>query len=511
MTRTLWPRLREFAEDAVLCVPSPHSEASNPKQKESNFMKKFTIKFIAAVLAVCLPFGAVMIAGFASQPQFGDTFLGELADKQSRLEGIDEPKVVIIGGSSTAFGLRSDLLEDELGMPVVNFGLYATLGTKLMIDLARANLNDGDIVVIAPELDAQTMSLYFNAESAWQAFDSDMSMLRHARFKNYGALAGSFWEYAVSKLRYSRQGGLNPDGVYSKSSFNEYGDITYSRPHNIMLLEYGPNHPITLDSSIVSVDFAEYVNEFTKFAESKGASVYFDFPPMNCLAVEQDTDEIYEFYRFLDASFECEIIGNINSYILDERYFYDSNYHLNDSGVLIRTALLAEDIKRALNDDSPVSIALPPPPEKPKDESASRYDMNAEYFLYEPYASGVIITGVTDAAKSMTELTLPRFADGVSVLAIGERAFSECAALTTVTIHDNVAQFYDNVFDGCGNLEMIILTATNANAIAVGNNFLGGTRENCTIYLTREGFGNFVADYFWSKYSSRMDIVNLGE
>jgi hypothetical protein len=472
-------------------------------------MKNLIIKFIAGVLAVFLPLLVVIIAGFAVEPQFGNTFLGALSDKYHRLEIIGKPKIVIVGGSSTAFGLRSDLLEDELGMPVVNFGLYATLGTKLMLDLSRASIKKEDIIIIAPELDAQTLSLYFNAESAWQAFDSNMSMLRYTTFKDYGALAGNFWDYTVSKLRYKRYGGLNPEGVYSKSSFNVNGDIIYPRPHNIMLLNYSPNHMINLDPSILSDDFAEYLNKFVKFAKSKGATVYFDFPPMNRLGVIQygDSDAIYEFYLYLAKSFDCEIIGNITSYIIDERYFYDSNYHLNDSGVLIRTALLTEDIKRALDIAVPVAIELLAPPEKPVDENISGDDVYSEYFLYEPYAGGLIIAGISDTAKNMSDLTVPRFADGKPVLAIGEKAFAGCNMLTKVVINDNIAQFYDYVFDGCERLEMIIFNAVNANAVAVGDNFLGGVKESCKIYVPRESFGNFVADYFWSKYSGYMDLL----
>ena len=473
-------------------------------------MKNFIIKLVAGILVICLPFIAVIIAGFSIEPQFGNTFLGALADKNRRLEIIGKPKIIIVGGSSTAFGLRSDLLEDEIGMPVVNFGLYATLGTKIMLDLSRANIKKDDIIIIAPELDAQTLSLYFNAESAWQAFDSDMAMLSYAKFENYGMLAGNFWDYAISKLKYKRYGGLNPDGVYSRSSFNANGDIIYPRPHNIMLLNYSPNHMINLDPSILSDDFTEYLNQFVKFAKSKGANVYFDFPPMNRLGVIQygDSEAIYEFYLFLAKNLDCEIIGNINSYILDERYFYDSNYHLNDSGVLIRTALMAEDIKRTLDIDVPVVIELPPPPEKPVDENMSGDDIYSEYFLYEPYAGGLMIVGVSDTAKSMNELTVPRFADGKLVLAIGEKAFAGCSMLTKVVINDNIAQFYDHVFDGCERLEMIIFNMVNANTIAVGDDFLGGVKESCRIYLTREAFGNFAVDYFWSKYSGYMDVLD---
>jgi hypothetical protein len=119
----------------------------------------------------------------------------------------------------------------------------------------------------------------------------------------------------------------------------------------------------------------------------------------------------------------------------------------------------------------------------------------------------LIIVGVSESAKSMSELSVPRFAGGKPVLAIGERAFSGCGMLEKVTVGDNIAQFYDNVFEGCGRLEMITLQTSEAGALAVGDNFLGGANGGCRIYLSREAFGNFAVDYFWGKYSGRMEIL----
>jgi len=151
----------------------------------SNQVKNW-IKLIALTLAVLIPFGAILgITAFA-KPVYGQTFLGELAPKYERLNAIDEPKVIIVGGSSVAFGLDSKLLEQHIGMPVVNFGLYATLGTKVMLDLSRAGIHAGDIIVLAPEMDAQTLSLYFNPESTWQAVEAE-----GARVKVYGITLGT--------------------------------------------------------------------------------------------------------------------------------------------------------------------------------------------------------------------------------------------------------------------------------------------------------------------------------
>ena len=50
-------------------------------------------------------------------------------------------KIVFIGDSAMPFGLRSDLIEEEIpDYKVVNFGLYGSIGTKFMVDLSKSNV-----------------------------------------------------------------------------------------------------------------------------------------------------------------------------------------------------------------------------------------------------------------------------------------------------------------------------------------------------------------------------------
>ena len=144
-------------------------------------MKKraYRVFFIMLAVVIVLPLIAALSICFAIPPQYSETYLGELAAKYERLKDTDGAKIILIGGSNLAFGVDSATIEEYMNMPVVNFGLYATLGTKLMLDLSKANIDKGDIIVVCPEMDPQTLSLYFNAEAAWQAADSDYSMLLH--------------------------------------------------------------------------------------------------------------------------------------------------------------------------------------------------------------------------------------------------------------------------------------------------------------------------------------------
>ena len=129
-------------------------------------MKKRVIKLLCFILILLLPFVVLFMTTELIENQYRHTFVAELEDKCDLLEETEGKKIIFVGGSSLPFGLRSDLIEQEInGYSVVNFGLYATLGTKVMMDLSKINIGRGDIVVLAPELNEQTYSLYFNPVS----------------------------------------------------------------------------------------------------------------------------------------------------------------------------------------------------------------------------------------------------------------------------------------------------------------------------------------------------------
>ena len=84
-------------------------------------MKRSWIRFLLIVLLLLLPIAATAAVGFLVPAQFEMTFLGEFDNKVERLQNTDGPKVILVGGSSVAFGVDAELLEQTLGMPVINF------------------------------------------------------------------------------------------------------------------------------------------------------------------------------------------------------------------------------------------------------------------------------------------------------------------------------------------------------------------------------------------------------
>ncbi|MEF2836972.1 MAG: leucine-rich repeat protein [Oscillospiraceae bacterium] len=467
------------------------------------------VKLISLILVALIPFVAVVGIALLAPPVYTQTFLGELSLKFDSLNAVEEPKLIVVGGSNVAFGLDSRLLAQHIDMPVVNFGLYATLGTKMMMDLSKANVNEGDIVILAPEMDTQTLSLYFNAEAALQGMESDWKMLCYIPRENHADLVGGVYEYVTSKIGYLRSGLLDPEGIYNRDSFNEYGDIVYVRPHNIMLLGYDPTKTIELTPALLDQEFIDYVNDYTAYCERQGATVYFSFPPTNASAMADSNteDTLFDFCCYLYENLTCKVISNVNDYIMEENYFYDSNFHLNDSGVILRTSLLAHDINRVRGIPEQISIRVPDAPERPVSEAAvAEADaLLASHFTYKEYGDGFAINGVSEEGKSLSVLTVPGSYEGKAILAIERNAFAGCENLSQITIGSNIVQLMDGAFANCPKLEKIYLLHNSAEGLGVGEAVLEGAAGDVKIVLTtQEAFESFVADYFWSQYGEYM-------
>lgn len=328
-------------------------------------MKKNFLTWLAAALAL-LALPAVLLGwGFLLPAQYGDTFMGELKYKVRYLDEAPGPRIVLVGGSGVAFGVDSALMERELpGYTVVNFGMYAALGTTVMLDLSQELIRSGDIVILIPEQQAQTLSGFFDPAVMWQGADGAWELLRSVPRQYLGQMAGQFPRFAADKCSAVLQGRPpQGSGVYRRDAFNAAGDVVSPLcARNVMEGGYDPNTPIRFDAELLSDEFVRRVGAYAQAAEDKGALLWYAFCPMNALAVE-GTAGPDSFFDAVQSRLGLPVIGDPNASVLDAGWFYDTNFHLNSSGKTVYTRLLVRNIKAMLGDSSPTDIPLPAQPE----------------------------------------------------------------------------------------------------------------------------------------------------
>ena len=453
-------------------------------------MKKVKIILLSllSVVAILLPFFSVFAVVVITPPQYSDTFVGVLDEKYERLHSIEEEKIVVVGGSSVAFGLDSAALESYTGMPVVNFGLYAALGTKLMLDLSDSGINKGDIVILAPELDPQTLSLYFNSRTTLEAIDDNYKMMLDIGVDNWFNLFGGMWSFAGDKLeRAASDTPMLLDPVYRAENINSYGDFAMPRPENTMAKWYDPNTPVELTTDVLGADFDEfcdYLNKYIAKLKLKGAKVYFSYCPINEMALTENTTDTAkaEFVKYLEDNINCDFISDIDDYILEAGYFFDTNFHLNDAGVSVRTSRLAMDL---INRDE-LDIVGIPVADEPAAPALPGYeilymgpeDPNAAYFTYDlvedgAYAGAYVITGLSELGKTQTELTVPVGADGLKVVSIAAGAFADGSVKRLNIPTDTNLKLFENGSFADSGIETMYFYTTEFPYIAPPADFYG--------------------------------------
>ena len=347
--------------------------------------------------------------------------------------------------------------------------------------------------------------------------------LKNIDSDNYESLVGATWKFSSDKLGYLLSGELPKNaGAYSKEYFNKQGDNVYPRPYNVLTTA---DRTITLDfrydeSDGVSTEyekFIDYLNEYAKYAEECGASVYFSFPPMMETAMtDYNTEEnIYSFYENLTRSLHFKVISNINDYIMDEGYFFDSEFHLNDSGKTVRTARLIDDVLRETGKTS-VTIRdedMPPPSGFAPIDFGGEDEENL-YFILEDAKSGagqdvLYLTGLNEEGKKQLNLKIPAMVDGKPVVFIAEGALSGSEARTLV-LGENVSALTAGSFEGAMQLTSVYITKSDPNAISTPNNAneaglaTRGARDDLKIYVPSDGLSEYISDYFWGDYASRL-------
>ena len=431
--------------------------------------KKIIIIIVTIALLLSIP-GTLLVWGLALPAQYGGAFLGELKHKVRMLEVTPGPRIILVGGSGAAFGVDSALMERELpGYSVVNFGMYAALGTTVMLDLSQPHIREGDIVLLIPEQQEQTLSDWFDPAVMWQGLDGAFDLLR-----------------------------LQPQGIYRRDSFDEKGDI--SSPlcaRNEMPGGFDASTPIRFDTDMVTEAFARRVRDYAEAVKSAGAILWYAPCPMNGAAVENKED-VDGFYASLQERLSIPLAGDPHDFILDAGWFYDTNFHPNSSGKTVYTKALIRAVKAMLGDSSPTDIPLPEMPELARAVSWVGDDSDGACFTYGEVSGTLAVTGLTREGMERTALTVPSVWEGKSVTAIGTSAFSGAENLREITLQLNIGTISDGAFGGCAALERIIIQSAQPSACRVGQRLLEGT--SAKIYVPVEALSAYRTDYFWSVY-----------
>ncbi|HEX6573335.1 MAG TPA: hypothetical protein VF042_00070 [Gemmatimonadaceae bacterium] len=315
--------------------------------------KKLVIR--AALLGLAIFLTGFVLSGYDTHAD-DNSYVAAVLEKDRLIRTTPSPKIIMVGGSNLAFGTDSKLIQDSLGINVINMGLYAKIGLRYMLAQVTPYIQQGDVVLVVPEYD-QFYGKYIDGDNTLNTamlytptdripdFIRSYSIIdvilrpraENARRSFMRAAAG-----AVGKKEEFFPPDTNP--VYNRHSFNKYGDAVAHLgrkgmdPDSIFVKPLPPmkefnNHAI------------DVMNDLSDAAEKRGARAYFMFPSYIDRSYAINVAAIDSLKRKLESGMKMPIVGTPMDFVLPKAWFFDTRYHLNAVGRQQRTLRLIQILR----------------------------------------------------------------------------------------------------------------------------------------------------------------------
>lgn len=313
--------------------------------------KRFLILSIPFLILICLIF-SILNFYFYKVPFSTLWINNSFIQKENYAKSIQEKKIVFTSGSNTLFGMETNIIEKELGVPAVNMAIHAGLKTEYILYRVKNILNSGDIVILPFEYqnltwDGKTEETYrdyvlthdkeyFKKMSIKEQFNFITSITPYALIKSSIEQKRTLIEPEIGKGYNSITLNKNGDEAYKEGTKTGFKTIPFELPNPYNIETYG----------------LLKIKEFSKWCKESNIKLFVTFP--NTVNLKEYYKEPYtSYFNFLIEYFiknDIEVIGKPADSLYPREYFYDTNYHMNSNGAKIRTYEFLDKFKKQIKE-----------------------------------------------------------------------------------------------------------------------------------------------------------------
>lgn len=136
-----------------------------------------------------------------------------------------------------------------------------------------------------------------------------------------------------------------PNSSYSRTAFNEYGDIVYKPLEGQMDVNefFAKNH---VEVPAINDICVNRLNELNEYCIERGAyMVVAGYPIAYGQYAKFSEEDFKNFQEQFESVLDCDVISDYTDYFYPYDYFYDTVLHLTEKGTQIRTKQLINDLK----------------------------------------------------------------------------------------------------------------------------------------------------------------------
>lgn len=298
-------------------------------------------------------------------PRYASERNGTYKVKYQRLISAPGKKMIFHAGSNVSYGVDVPTIHTVLNNEYagVNFGCNQETSSVFYIEVAAAYMNPGDILVLCPEYHQYQYGYNEMNATTWQIFEGAYNAYADVDIRNYTNVFTSFGIFNTNRMR---SAGESYEEYHTESG--KKASVTKFGVHNVNHVGHTPglskdaakwkagNNKILLDLSVLEQDYNDNLNRAIDWVLDKGCKVYISFPSIRKDIIPKERREEAHLQAFREAVVKrfpkAVVISDPGDYIMEQKDFYNTCYHLTTAASLVRTELLAEDILAQLEKEA---------------------------------------------------------------------------------------------------------------------------------------------------------------
>ncbi len=230
-------------------------------------------------------------------------------------------------------------------------GIIGGTNAGFQFDIISNFVDDGDVLIHAPEAASQFQLMANNSAETRMFVVTEgnydlLSLVNVSRLKGFFR---SFSVYCKNRAELEPESYEETLGVY-----NEFGDIIKPREFTGENKAFTEDFSYTFKPDFVNEKSADLLAMYYDELRLKGVKVFLSFSPINYHGLPPADREARRWeqfennvVKFISEEHNVPVISSVTDFVLPGKYFFDTDYHLNEDGAKLRTERLIADLKAA--------------------------------------------------------------------------------------------------------------------------------------------------------------------
>jgi hypothetical protein len=304
------------------------------------FLRRFLLGFILMLLLLGGLWTVLFRVQLGKPTELGRLLHEIVRYRQDSAAAAPGPCLILAGGSNVSYSYRALVVSDQLGLPVVNFGLHAGLTLDYSLHLIAESARPGDTVVLLLEYqhygyDGRTRAVLADYVCGYDpAYFESLPLPEQARF----IYAFNFWgltepslslvQRALHRSRPVREVRRGADIPY----FDRHGDVLHTERANRREGDFRnvlADRPAPLEFDGREASWA-ILDRFLARMEERGVRVLHGWPVTRSFDFYA-TDVARDGFSHIESYFAARgvpTLGRPEDFLFPAEDFFDTAYHL---------------------------------------------------------------------------------------------------------------------------------------------------------------------------------------